>query len=101
MFFCLGELYRRRDPYDHGQEAQHPQHVRHRSRRSRKVDPDRFPRSQSRYHRRIQGRRNENHRHQEGRAGEMHHHQIDVSFKLSFDLDCSLIKIINDEIYFA
>jgi hypothetical protein len=31
----------------------------------------------------------------------MHHHQIDVSFKLSFDLDCSLIKIINDEIYFA
>ncbi len=77
-FFKLGELHSRRDPRDHGQEAQHPQHVRYRPRRSRQVDPDRFPRRQGRHHRRSEGRRNENHGHQEGRARTLHHHQVHV-----------------------
>ncbi len=80
-----GELHSRRDPYHHGQEAQHPQHVGHCPRRPRKVDPDRLPRCESRNYRLCQGRRDENHRYQEGRTGAVHHHQGDVSnFSIKF-----------------
>ena len=50
FIYFLGELYRRRDPWYHGQEAQYPKHVGYCSRRPRQIYPDRFPFVQSWYH---------------------------------------------------
>ena len=77
----LGELYRRRDPWYHGQEAQYPKHVGYCSRRPRQIYPDRFPFVQSWYHCWIKSWWNQSYRHQKRRAGEMYYHQIHVSFR--------------------
>ena len=76
----LGELYRRRDPWYHGQEAQYPKHVGYCSRRPRQIYPDRFPFVQSWYYCWSKSWWNQSYRHQKRRAGEMYYHQIHVSF---------------------
>lgn len=93
----LGELYRRRDPWYHGQEAQYPKHVCYCSRRPRQIYPDRFPFVQSWYYCWSKSWWNQSYRHQKRRAGEMYYHQIHVSFRKepkSESIKLNLVKLM-------